>query len=50
MANVPALWEPSARKEVYDLLVALWPRLDDDDRVVLVMQIAGGARPSGRWI
>ena len=42
MANVPALWEPSARKEVYDLLVALWPRLDDDDRVVLVMQIAGG--------
>ncbi|ALA88235.1 hypothetical protein YH67_18935 [Stenotrophomonas maltophilia] len=42
MANVPALWEPSARKEVYDLLVALWPHLDEDDRTILVMRIAGG--------
>lgn len=42
MANVPALWEPSARKEVYDLLVVLWPRLEEEDRTTLVMRIAEG--------
>ena len=42
MANVPALWDISARKEVYDLLVALWPQLDEDARSALVERIAAG--------
>ncbi|KRG48752.1 hypothetical protein ARC23_02710 [Stenotrophomonas beteli] len=42
MASAPALWEPSARKEVYDLLVALWPRLEEEDRTTLIMRIVGG--------
>ncbi len=42
MANVPVLWDISARKEVYDLLVALWPQLEEDDRNVLVERIAAG--------
>ncbi|OGT58893.1 MAG: hypothetical protein A3E01_05840 [Gammaproteobacteria bacterium RIFCSPHIGHO2_12_FULL_63_22] len=42
MANVPALWDISARKEVYDLLVALWPQLEEDARNALVEKIAAG--------
>lgn len=42
MVKAPALWDISARKEVYDLLVALWPHLDEDARDTLVMRIAAG--------
>src|SRR5688572_26037119 len=42
MANAPALWDASARKEVYDLLVALWPQLEEGDRDVLVERIVAG--------
>lgn len=42
MANVPVLWDISARKEVYDLLVALWPQLEEDARNALVERIAAG--------
>lgn len=42
MVKAPALWDISARKEVYDLLVALWPHLEEDARDTLVMRIAAG--------
>lgn len=42
MPNVPALWDLSARKEVYDLLIALWPQLEEDHRSTLVERIAAG--------
>jgi len=42
MANVPALWDISARKEVYDLLIALWPQLEEEARNALVERIAAG--------
>lgn len=42
MAKVPGLWDVSTRKEVYDLLVALWPQLGEADRSTLVERIAAG--------
>jgi len=42
MAKAPALWDISAKKEVYDLLAALWPRLGQNDRSALVDKIAAG--------
>lgn len=42
MPRTPALWDGSTRKEVYDLLVALWPQLEDQDRSDLVEHIAAG--------
>lgn len=42
MANAPALWDISTRKEVYDLLVALWPQLGEDARNALIERIAAG--------
>ena len=42
MASVPVLWELSAKKEVYDLLVALWPELDEGARERLVAHISEG--------
>lgn len=42
MVKAPALWDISARKEVYDLLAALWPHLEEDARDTLVMRIVAG--------
>lgn len=42
MVKSPALWDISAKKEVYDLLVALWPRLEQGDRSELIEKIAAG--------
>lgn len=47
MPRTPALWDSSTRKEVYDLLVELWPQLEDQDRSDLVENI--GAGPPG-WL
>ncbi|MCD9125401.1 hypothetical protein [Luteimonas fraxinea] len=42
MPKMPALWDASTRKETFDLLVALWPLLEDGDRDALVARIAAG--------
>ena len=42
MSKLPVLWDNSTRKEVYDVLVDLWPQLDDPSRSELVDRITAG--------
>lgn len=42
MHSISALWHPAMRKEVFDLLVHLWPALDEDGRVKLSVSLLKG--------
>jgi hypothetical protein len=42
MPSMPALWNAAHRKEVFDLLVSLWPTLDANDQAVLSTAIVVG--------
>lgn len=42
MSSMAALWLPSCRKETFDLLVSLWPTLDEDDRRELGLALLTG--------
>lgn len=42
MTDIPLLWSPWGRKENFDLLVSLWPTLDEAQRAALGELIAAG--------